>query len=156
LSEDAPTSRLDIADGPGDEGEPEGHQIGDTNRQEKLYASCGGLNHERCPLGQPARFSVTAKLSVPDTLEPPDWKHKYAGSAGALLRRTGDPELRLPGKWAQRLDASGTSAGPGSHERQDITYLIVIDASDQCCQTRVADGGVSLDLSGGGPNRGQI
>jgi len=100
LSKDASAPGLDIPEGPGNECKPECNKIGDSDRQQKLHASCSGFDHERFPLGEPNSSTATAKLSVPDTLEPPDRKHENAGPAGTLLSRPGDPELRLPGKRA--------------------------------------------------------
>jgi hypothetical protein len=156
LGKNASAPGFDISKGPGNECKPERNQIGDSDRQEKLHASCGGLDHERCPLSEPVSFTVTAKLSVPDTLEPSDRNHENAGPASALFRRSGNPEFRQRRKRAQWLDATGTSAGPRSHERQDISYLVVINADHERRLTRAADCGVTFDLSRGRPNRGQI
>jgi len=95
-----------------------------------LDASCGGLDHEPIPLSELVSSTVTAKLSVPDTLESTDGKHENARPAGALLSWTGDPKLGLPPKRAQRLDPSGTPAGSSSHQGQNIAHLIVINADD--------------------------
>jgi hypothetical protein len=117
LGKDASAPGLDITKGPGDECKPKGYEVGDCNRQQKLHTSCGGLDHERCPLSEPMKSIITAKLSVPDALETPDWKHEYAGTAGALLNWTWDPELCQAPSRAQRLNSSGASTGPRTHER---------------------------------------
>jgi len=121
-----------------------------------LDASCGGLDHEPIPLSELVSSTVTAKLSVPDTLESADRKHENARPAGASLSWTGDPKLGLRSKRAQRLDPSGTPAGSSSHQGQDISDLIVVHANDECRQAGIADGRVSLDLGRGGANRGQV
>jgi hypothetical protein len=121
-----------------------------------LHTPCGGLDHERCPLGEQVYFTATAKLSVPDTLEPSDRKYKNTGPAGALFSRTGYPELCLRCKRPQWFDASGSTAGPRSHQRQDISHLVIIYADDECRLAGAADCRVSFDLRRGRPNRGQI
>jgi len=121
-----------------------------------LSASCGGLDHELRPLGEPISTSGSARLSVPDTLEPPDWQHKNTGPAGALLGRTGNPELGLPCKRAQRLDPSGTTSGPGLYKNQNIPHLIIVNADDQGSQTRAAYTRVSLNLRRGRADCSQI
>jgi hypothetical protein len=156
LSENTSAPGFDIPKGPGNECKPEGNEIGDSNREQKLHASRGGLDHERAPLSESVRFTVTAKLSVPDTLEPSDRKHENTGAAGALFSRTGNPELRLRCKRPQRFDPSGPPAGPGSHESQDVSDLVVIHADDECRLAGAADCRVAFDLSRGRPNRGQI
>jgi len=156
LGKDASASGFDVPKCPGDESKPECHQIGDSDRQEKLHASCGGFDHERFPLGEPISSTAAAKSSVPDTLESSDWEHKNAGSPRTLFSRTRDPELRLARVRTQRLDSSGTPAGSSSHQVQDITDLIVVHANDECRQAGIVDGRVSLDLGRGGANRGQV
>jgi hypothetical protein len=156
LSKNTSAPGFDIPKGPGNERKPESNKIGDSNRQQKLHASRGGLDHERRPLSESVSVAATAKLSVPDTLETSDRKHENAGAAGSLFSRTGNPELRLRCKRPQWLDPSGTSAGPGSHERQDVSHLVVIYADHQCRLAGAADCRVAFDLSRGCPDRGQI
>ena len=132
LREDASASGLDIPECPGNEGKPEGYEVGDPNRKQKLSASCGGLDHEPCPLDQQVLFGVAARLSVPDALEPSDRKDENTRASGALFGRTRDPEFGLTGKGPQRFDPSRPPAGPRPHKCQDVAHLIVIDADDQC------------------------
>jgi len=156
LREDASASGLDIPECPGNQGKPEGNEVRDANRKQKLGASCGGLDHEPCPLDQPVVFGVVARLSVPDTLEPSDRKDENARASGALFGRTGDPEFGLTGKRPQRFDPSRAPAGPRPYECQDVAHLIVIDADDQCRESRAAHRRVSLDLRRRRPDRGKI
>jgi hypothetical protein len=156
LREDASASGLDIPECPGNEGKPEGYEVGDPNCKQKLGASCGGLDHEPCPLDQTVVFNVAASLSVPDTFEPSDRKHENAGAPGALFSRTGNPEFGLCGKGPQRFDPSCPPAGPRPYECQNVADLIVIDADDQCRQSPAAHCRLSLDLRRGRSDRGKI
>jgi hypothetical protein len=156
LRKDASASSLDIAKRPGNEREPEGDEVRDPDRKQELDASCGGFDHEPFPLGELVTFSVVAGLSVPDTLELSDRKHEYTGAARALLGWSGDPEFRLPGERAQRLDSPQAPAGPGPDKGQDMTHLIILDPDDQCGRSRASHCRVTLDLRCRRADGGQI
>jgi hypothetical protein len=98
LRKDASAPGLNIAKCPGNERKPNSDEVRDPDRKQELDATCGSFDHEPFPLGEPLTASLTASLSVPDTLELPDRKDKHAGTTRALLCRTRDPEFRLPGE----------------------------------------------------------
>jgi len=114
LRKDAPAPGLDIAKCPGDERKPDGDEIRNPDRKQKLGASRGGFDHENFPLGELVSISITAGLSVPDTLKSSDRKHENTGTACALFGRPRDPEFRLPGERTQWFDPAYTPAGSSS------------------------------------------
>jgi hypothetical protein len=101
----------------------------------------------------PITVSVATRLSVPDALELTDRKDEDTSAARTLLDRSRDPELRLLGEWAQRLDSSYAPPGPGPDKGQDVVHLIVMDPDDQGSQSSAADCRVALDLRRGRANR---
>jgi hypothetical protein len=73
-----------------------------------------------------------------------------------LFSRTGNPEFGLTGKRPQRFDSSRPTASPRLYEGQDVADLIVVDADDQCRQSRAAHRRISFDLRRGRSKRGKI